>query len=109
MPTVADVRAADADAEAAAVSAVTPKKKPAASDGPRQLDARTVASIGLLLLYNVLQQGGVALFMVVFPNFISAAFGWEAPQFATMMTGFVLGMAVTQMAVFPKVWSGCCV
>ena len=104
MPTVADVRAADADAEAAAISAGTPKKKPAANDGPRQLDARTVASIGLLLLYNVLQQGGVALFMVVFPNFISAAFGWEAPQFATMMTGFVLGMAVTQMAVFPKVW-----
>ena len=34
------------------------------------------------------------------PLFIRDAFGWGPPQFASMMTCFVLGMAFTQIAAF---------
>ena len=61
------------------------------------------ASLALMLLAGFFGSAGEPAFMLLQPLFIKDVFGWGAPQFAVMMTCFVLGMAVTQIAIFAPV------
>ncbi len=115
MPSVVEVKAEANEAAAAkavaqddssalkdtAAPASSSAASPAEDAKPASFDARTVTALLLLLCYNALGQSGVSAFIVILPLFIEDSFGWGSGQFSILMTSFILGMAFTQLLVFP--------
>jgi len=103
MPRVKDIKAA-ADADAAAADPTTKDATPrATAETPSDpLTPSQVIALGLLLLNNIFAQVGMAIFIVVMPLFIKDMFGWGSAQFGILMSTFILGMAIGQIALFPK-------
>jgi len=103
MPTVVQIKMAQKrEAAALAASTAAEDKAAAKAEAAPPIDLKTTAAMSLLLINNALGQGGVSLFLVVLPLFIEDTFGWGSGQFSILMTTFILGMAFTQMLVFPK-------
>lgn len=99
MPTVEAIReAAHLEASTKPAGAETGSE---AAEEPAS-STRALLSMGLLLLNSMLQQASTSCFLVVTPLYIEATFGWGADQFAALMTTFILGMAFTQLLLFPK-------
>lgn len=104
MPRVKDIKAA-ANADAAAADPTTTKAATlqATAEPPSEpLTPSQVIALGLLLLNNVFAQVGMAIFIVVIPLFIKDMFGWGSGQFGILMSTYILGMAIGQIALFPK-------
>eukprot|EP00908_Phaeocystis_cordata_P012625 Transcript_2361.p1 GENE.Transcript_2361~~Transcript_2361.p1 ORF type:complete len:519 (-),score=243.95 Transcript_2361:127-1683(-) len=102
MPRVRDIKAAAAADAAAAASTTDADATPSVEPPSEPLTPSQVIALGLLLLNNILAQVGMAMFIVVMPLFIKDMFGWGAAQFGILMSVFILGMAIGQIALFPK-------
>ena len=86
-------------------AAVTDAANVAAGDGATEekvLDVPTISAMALLFLCHALSQVAVSLFVVISPLFIKDTFGWGPAQYAVIMATFIIGVAFSQILIFPR-------